>query len=136
MGSGELYLGDAVGASCASFVFLILSINAIDLVVTGPDWPYRQADFDRVAGLLPALQEQYRDRQEDLVRILTEIPSPRVAPEEVAGAAMCPNQPASQAYAERAGQWIMGLFDHNDGFLDRRGILQATAAPPQASPPS
>jgi hypothetical protein len=123
-----LYLGDAVGASCASFVLLVLSAAGIDLVVTGPDWPHRPADDARHAELLPRLEEQYRGRPDVLPRIHAELPCPRVAPEEVAGAAMSPEPPASQAFAERAGKWIMGLFDHNAGFLDDHGNL--LLAPP------
>lgn len=129
MTTGELNLGDAIGASCASFVLLVLSMSDIDLVVTDRDWPYRQSDFDRVAQLAPALQREYSGRPDDLVKILTEIPSPRVAPEEVVGAAMCPDPPATQAFAERAGKWVIGLFDHNADFLDERGNLRLPSPP-------
>jgi hypothetical protein len=33
------------------------------------------------------------------------------------------DHPADQAFAERAGQWILGLFDHNARFLDDNGRL-------------
>ena len=121
--TGELYLGDAVGASCASFVLLVLSAAGIDLVVTGPDWPHRPADDARHAELLATLAQQPGNAPDYLALVQDELPCPRVAPEEVAGAAMCPDLPASQAFAERAGKWIMGLFDHNRNFLDSSGRL-------------
>ncbi len=124
--TGELYLGGSLGASCASFVLLVLAAAGIDLVVTGPDWPHRPADDDRHAGLLPALAQQYSNDPVYLAQVRGELPCPRVAPEEIAGAAMFPDLPdraADQAFAERAGQWIIGLFDHNDQFLNEEGGL-------------
>jgi hypothetical protein len=112
--NGELYLGDSVGATCASFVLIVLDTAKIELVVSGPDWPHRpHTDDARHAALLPALQQLYQDPAY-IDRVRAELPCPRVAPEEVAGAAVCPTPPADQAFAERAARWILGLFEHND----------------------
>jgi hypothetical protein len=114
--TGQLDLGGAAGASCASFVIIVLSNAGIQLVTHGPDWPHRPpVDDARHAQLLQHLSPP-RYTPEDLARIQAELPCPRVAPEEVVGACLFPNlpdMPADQAFAERAARWIMGLFDYN-----------------------
>jgi hypothetical protein len=126
--TGELYLGEVAGASCASFVLLILFAAGVDLVVSAADWPHRPADDARHAGLLAELERHFGNDPNYLARVRSELPCPRVAPEEIAGAAMFPDlldRPADQTFAERAGKWIVGLFDHNDNFLDNDGALIA-----------
>jgi hypothetical protein len=114
--TGQLYLGDSVGATCASFVLIVLSTAGIPFVVDGPDWPYRPGVDDPAhAHILAELEQHYPDPAY-LARVRAELPCPRVAPAEVAGAGMCPHPPASQPFAERAAQWIMELFAHNDRF--------------------
>lgn len=119
----ELHLGSALGASCASFVLIVLKSAGIDLVTSGADWPYRPGPDDtRHNELITIL----RDRGRPAIHIelvMAECPCPRVAPEEVAGACMYPNlpdEPASQAFCERAASWIIGLLDYQDarGFRD------------------
>jgi hypothetical protein len=110
--TGELYLGESVGATCASFVLLVLGQACIDLVTTGPDWPHRPADDARHTQLFAMLEQRFPDPNY-LTRVAADLPCPRVAPEEVAGAGMCPNPPAEQSFAERAARWILDLFDHN-----------------------
>ena len=111
--TGDLYLGDTVGATCASFVLIVLEVAVIELVVTGADWPHRaDADDQRHEGLVRLLEKHFPN-PDYLARVRAELPCPRVAPQEVAGAAMCPNPPADQAFCERAASWVMELFDHN-----------------------
>src|SRR5262249_43390925 len=109
-------LGGSLGASCASFVLIVLSAAGINLVVEGDEWPYRPGPDDaRHNELLTALAAHGAD-QAELDRVRSELPCPRVAPEEVAGAAMfpdLPDLPADQPFAERAATWIIDLMDLN-----------------------
>lgn len=115
--TGQLNLGDAAGASCASFVLIVLSTARIELVTSGDEWPYRpRVDDARHAQLLDVLATVPRFTAADLARIRSELPCPRVAPEEVIAACMypdLPDRPADQAFATRAASWLLGLFDYN-----------------------
>lgn len=111
--TGELYLGGAVGATCASFVLIVCETAAIDLIVPAEDWPHRpNTDDPRHNQLYATLARHFSDPAY-LARVWAELPCPRVAPEEVAGAGLCPNPPANQQFCERAAKWIMELFDLN-----------------------
>jgi hypothetical protein len=114
--TGELHLGSAAGASCASFVLIVLSSARINSVVEGDEWPYRpEPDDARHSELADLLRTRGRN-PEEIERVLAELPCPRVAPEEVAGAGMfpdLPDRPADQAFAERAARWIIDLMDLN-----------------------
>lgn len=115
---GALYLGEDGAATCASFILLILFQARIELVVRGPDWPHRPNADDAKHAALVELYQRHYPNQERRSRMLSQLPCPRVAPEEIAGAVMCPDPPASQQFAERAAKWIMGLFDYNRDFND------------------
>jgi hypothetical protein len=114
--TGQLHLGGAAGASCASFVIIVFSSARIQLVVDPPDWRERPSDDVRHDELFLMLTENPRYSPADLTQIHNDLPCPRVAPVEVTGAGMYPNlpdEPASQEFAENAARWIMGLFEHN-----------------------
>lgn len=109
--TGTVYLGEG-GATCASFVLLVMETARINLVVSGEDWPHRPLQDDPAHERLSKLLE--RNYPGNLARVQANLPCPRVAPAEVAGAGMCPNPPATQEFAERAASWIMDLFTHNE----------------------
>ena len=114
--TGELHLGGSLGASCASFVLIVLSSAGIELVESGEGWPYREGpDSARHEELIEILRQQ-NFSESYIERICTELPCPRVAPEEVAGAAMYPDlraKPAPQSFAEDAAKWIVDLWALN-----------------------
>jgi hypothetical protein len=114
--TGELYLGDAAGTSCAAFVLIVLTSARIELVAQGDDWPHRPESDDLRHSQLVELLRRRGTSQNDIDRVCAELPCPRVAPEEVAGAGMfpgLPDRPADQVFAQNAARWIIALKDLN-----------------------
>ena len=113
--TGELHLGEGVGLTCSTFVLIVFLSAGVPLVDL-TNWPARPADAPRHSALINFLTGQGGDPAY-IARVQAELPCSRVAPEEVAGAGMNPdlltNQPANQAFTERAARWILGLLDHN-----------------------
>jgi len=113
--TGEPHLGEGVGLTCSTFVLIVFLSAGVPLVDL-TNWPARPTDAPRHSDLINFLTGQGGDPAY-IARVQAELPCSRVAPEEVAGAGMNPdlltNQPANQAFTERAARWILGLLDHN-----------------------